>query len=89
MPPIVYGRAKALLGLVPTKPRKPKAPKRLAQVETAGVPGTTSLDGLGSLDKLVETVRALDDDRKRLHEVLHAIYKICDSALHGREISSK
>jgi hypothetical protein len=41
MQPIVYGRAKALLGLVPTKPRQPRkkaepeAPRMLRQVESA------------------------------------------------------
>ncbi|MEQ1631631.1 MAG: hypothetical protein ABL997_04605, partial [Planctomycetota bacterium] len=40
MQPIIYGRAKALLGLVPTKPRQPRAPKieaprLLRQVDSA------------------------------------------------------
>lgn len=84
--PIVYGRAKALLGLVPTKPRKSKRQK---EQEAAAAVLADPMDGLreqttgsmNSIDKLVDTVRALDQDRRKLREVLVAIHEICDRAL--------
>ncbi len=84
--PIVYGRAKALLGLVPTKPRKSKKQK---EQEAAAQQLADPMDGLSeqvtgsmnSIDKLVDTVRALDHDRRKLREVLVAIHEICDRAL--------
>ncbi len=84
MPPIVYGRAKALLGLVPTKPRRPRVepPRMLRQVDSADAAGRMpSLDGIRSLEQLVATVRALENERQRLRAALAAILDTVDEAL--------
>lgn len=84
MPPIVYGRAKALLGLVPTKPRRPKVepPRLLRQVESAGqMDRLPALDGIRSLEQLVATVRALENERQRLRAAMAAILDTVNEAL--------
>jgi hypothetical protein len=97
LPPILYGRAKALLGLVPMKPRtskKQKAaaaasaiaavspPMRLRQVESvAAAAFTQKLDDIRSLDQLVAAVRDIDAERRRLRELLERIVEMIDEAL--------
>ncbi|MGE3173862.1 MAG: hypothetical protein AB7O97_14655 [Planctomycetota bacterium] len=86
MPPIVYGRAKALLGLVPTRPRKPRAPavapRLLRQVDSAAeISRLPTLDGIRSLEQLVVTVRQLEAERQRLLQVLQDVRKAVEDAL--------
>jgi hypothetical protein len=84
VPPIVFGRAKALLGLVPTKPRRARAepPRLLRQVESAAaVSRLPALDGIRSVEQLVQTVRALENERQRLRALLAAIKQSVDEAL--------
>jgi hypothetical protein len=84
MQPIVYGRAKALLGLVPTRPRRRRGepPRLLRQVDSAEqVDRMPALDGIRSLEQLVETVRALEQERIKLRAALAAIQDTVDQAL--------
>lgn len=75
MQPIIYGRAKALLGLVPTKPRQPRAPKieaprLLRQVDSAAdfvrtapaaapAPAATPRTAFDSIGSLEQLISAL------------------------------
>lgn len=95
--PIVYGRAKALLGLVPVKPRQPRAkkmpeaPLSLRQVDSAEamerpMPRPTPQPAptsfsLGSLEQLVTALRELENERQRLRAALAAIQACVDEAL--------
>lgn len=93
--PIVYGRAKALLGLVEVKPRKPRAsqipaaPLSLVQVDSAAsmpriapaMASAPSLDGLGSLEQLIQALRELENERQRLRAALAAIQACVDEAM--------
>lgn len=95
--PIVYGRAKALLGLVPVKPRQPRAkkmpeaPLSLRQVDSAEAmprpaPRPTVQPAqpslaLGSLEQLVTALRELENERQRLRAALAAIQACVDEAL--------
>lgn len=84
MQPIVFGRAKALLGLVPTRPRRPKveAPRLLRQVESAQqVDRLPGLDGIRSVEQLVILVRALEGERIKLRTALTAIQDAVTEAL--------
>jgi len=84
MQPIVYGRAKALLGLVPTRPRRRRGepPRLLRQVDSAEqLDRMPALDGIRSLEQLVETVRALEQERIKLCAALAAIQDTVDQAL--------
>ena len=96
--PIVYGRAKALLGLVEVKPRKPRArpmsdaPMSLVQVDSAALmprvapamASTPSLDGLGSLEQLIQALRELENERQRLRAALAAIQACVDEAMENQ-----
>jgi hypothetical protein len=90
--PVVYGRAKAKLGLVPVKPRgtgkraaaaaaATAAPRSLTQVESAH--GAKHLrrgdDRTG--DQLVAIVQQLDAERRRLRALLERIVAMIDDAL--------
>lgn len=86
--PIMYGRAKAVLGLVPVKPRGKKnaaaaapAPRTLKQVESITTTRGAKGEGTGGLDQLVEVVKSLDADRRRLRAVLERIVAMIDEAL--------
>lgn len=95
--PIVYGRAKALLGLVPVKPRQPRAkkmpeaPLSLRQVDSAEAmprpmprPAAQPAQtslALGSLEQLVTALRELENERQRLRAALAAIQACVDEAL--------
>lgn len=97
LPPILYGRAKALLGLVPMKPRtskkqkaaaaaaaatESKPPMRLRQVESVDAATfARKLDDIRSLDQLVATVREIDAERRRLRDLLERIVDMIDTAL--------
>jgi hypothetical protein len=96
--PIVYGRAKALLGLVEVKPRKPRArpmsdaPMSLVQVDSAAampriapaMASAPSLDGLGSLEQLIQALRELENERQRLRAALAAIQACVDEAMENQ-----
>jgi hypothetical protein len=96
LPPILFGRAKALLGLVPVRPRRTKqeklqqaqaAPRSLKQVETAGglprrpAEAPTRLDGVRSLEHLITTVKEIDAERNRLRTVLQQVLRLLEDAL--------
>jgi hypothetical protein len=96
--PIVFGRAKALLGLVPVKPRQPRAKKvveapiSLRQVESAAAmprpklpAAMPAIDGLGSLEQLITALRDLEAERQRLQDALAAIQACVDEALQEPE----
>ena len=83
--PIVYGRAKALLGLVPTAPRgsgKRAKKKKAAEARRAGPtrrgPGRprTSSNALDTLGTLVTAMKKSDQDRERYKRALEKISKI-------------
>lgn len=77
--PIVYGRAKALLGLVPTAPRGTGRSAKRKKAFAAGqiVPrprkGATPLDTLGNL---VNAMKKSEEDRERYKKALEKISKI-------------
>jgi len=81
IPPILYGRAKAYLGLVPVKPRTPKAPKQevrrgplqLRQVESIVEVQREALKrstGFGSIEELSEQLRQVARERDELQAVV-------------------
>lgn len=91
--PIMYGRAKAVLGLVPVKPRGKKAaaagttphkaaPLQLMQVESVAADRfAKQLENTQSLEQLMTVVRDLDAERKRLRAVLERVIDLLDEAL--------
>ncbi|HEX6812219.1 MAG TPA: hypothetical protein VF384_11390 [Planctomycetota bacterium] len=91
--PIMYGRAKAMLGLVPVKPRgsgKAKkiaaaaeaGPLRLKQVESVAADRFgRQLDEVRNLEQLVAVVKEVDAERRRLRDVLERIVTMIDEAL--------
>lgn len=91
--PIMYGRAKAVLGLVPVKARGQGA-KKAAAAAAAGVPRVLKqvesvaadrfarqLEEVRSLDQLVSVVKELDAERRRLRSLLDRIVAMIDEAL--------
>lgn len=92
--PIMYGRAKAVLGLVPVKPRGKKAAATALKVPTPGVPMqlkqvesvaadrfAKKLDEVRNLEQLVAIVKDLDTERRRLREVIERVVTLLDAAL--------
>lgn len=88
--PIMYGRAKAVLGLVPVKPRgqgkkatsAPAAPRTLKQVESVAADRfNQELENVRSLEQLVSVVKDLDAERRRLRDLLERIVTLIDEAL--------
>jgi hypothetical protein len=90
--PIMYGRAKAMLGLVPVKPRSkgPKAapaptyeaPRSLKQVESVAADRfTQKLEEVRNLEQLVSMVKELDGERRRLRNLLTNLVTMIDEAL--------
>ena len=95
--PIMYGRAKAMLGLVPVRPRgsgknkKPAAapapaaaqpPRSLKQVESVAADRySRQLAEVRSLEELVQAVKQLDAERRRLRALLEQIANTIDEAL--------
>lgn len=91
--PVVYGRAKAKLGLVPVRPRgtgrratataaaAAATPRSLTQVESAykRQPQGRGEDRTG--DQLVAIVKELDAERRRLRALLERIVAMIDEAL--------
>lgn len=96
--PIMYGRAKAVLGLVPVKPRGKKAaggstptrpsmggaPLQLKQVESVAADRfSKKLEEVRSLEQLVAIVKDLDAERRRLRSLLEKVVTMIDEALDG------
>jgi hypothetical protein len=90
--PIMYGRAKAVLGLVPVKPRKKKgdvarpaptgAPMQFRQVESVAADRfAKKLDDVRTLDGLISAVKELDGERRRLRDLLERVVTMIDEAL--------
>lgn len=93
--PIMYGRAKAVLGLVPVKPRTSKKSRAAAAAATQGAPPmqfkqvesvaadrfSKQLDDARSLDHLVAVVKDLDAERRRLRSVLEKVVTMIDEVL--------
>jgi hypothetical protein len=93
--PIMYGRAKAKLGLVPVKPRgqgkraaataaaaTPSAPRVLRQVESVAADRfAQKLEEVRNVEQLVTIVKDLDAERRRLRQVLDRIVALIDEAL--------
>lgn len=91
--PIMYGRAKAVLGLVPVRPRgaakKAAAsaaaeamPRTLKQVESVAADRfSKQLDDVRNLEQLVAAVKELDTERRRLRDLLERIVTMIDEAL--------
>ena len=80
LPPIVYGRAKALLGLVPTKPRKSKK-AREAESNRFKENQDQSFESLRSVEHLVEVARSLHADRERLRQAMREVLNCVEEAL--------
>ena len=92
--PIMYGRAKAMLGLVPVKPRgsgkarkaasaaAEAGPLRLKQVESVAADRFgRQLEDVRNLEQLVAVVKEFDAERRRLRDVLQRISSMIDEAL--------
>jgi hypothetical protein len=90
--PIMYGRAKAVLGLVPVRPRGKKAlaapiaptgvPMQLKQVDSVAADRfTRQLDEVRSLEQLISAVKDLDAERRRLRGALERAIALLDEAL--------
>ena len=95
--PIMYGRAKAVLGLVPVRPRgskkaaaeaptheapAPAMPRMLKQVESVAADRfSKKLEEVRNLDQLVAAVKELDAERRRLRALLENIVTMIDEAL--------
>lgn len=95
--PIMYGRAKAVLGLVPVRPRGSKkaaaeasaheapaqvVPRMLKQVESVAADRfSKKLEEVRNLDQLVAAVKELDAERRRLRTLLEKVVSMIDEAL--------
>jgi hypothetical protein len=84
--PIMYGRAKALLGLVPVAPRGTKKKAKKAPIPPRGKvvrrnDRVGSAGPLDSLQDLIADMQAVARDRDRYREALEQIGKIIDAAL--------
>jgi len=95
--PIMYGRAKAVLGLVPVRPRgskkevarastheaaAPALPRMLKQVESVAADRfSKKLEEVRNLDQLVAAVKELDAERRRLRALLEKVVAMIDEAL--------
>jgi hypothetical protein len=88
--PIMYGRAKALLGLVPVAARGAgKNRKPSTRITPTTRPSTSSEDSFGkqldsvrSVQDLVQIIKQLDDERQRLRSVLEQIADSIHEVLH-------
>jgi len=95
--PIMYGRAKALLGLVPVRPRGQGKNRTAAKAKAAATLGnyaatqpdqfSKQLDSVQSVEDLVRIVKQLDGERRRLRGLLEHIANSIDEALDQPAIS--
>ena len=88
--PIMYGRAKALLGLVPTRPRKEKAGKaRQGSLRKTTPRRSARSHGNGSVEDFEgQLVRAITDiqerataDSQRLRDAIRKAIEVVEAAL--------
>lgn len=89
--PIMYGRAKALLGLVPVAPRgqgKNRKASKLTSQQTLKQADSASADQFGeqlsrvrNVEDLVQIIKHLDGERRRLRSLLQNIANSIDEAL--------
>jgi hypothetical protein len=94
--PIMYGRAKAMLGLVPVKPRgtakkakaeaaaaaQQAAPRVLRQVESVAADRfAQKLEEVRNLEQLIAIFKDLDAERRKLRNLLDRIVAMIDEAL--------
>jgi hypothetical protein len=89
--PVMYGRAKALLGLVPVAPRgqgKNRKPTKLTPQQTLKQADATSADQFGhqlarvrNATDLVQIIKHIDDERRRLRGLLETVANTIDEAL--------
>ena len=88
--PIMYGRAKALLGLVPVAPRgqgknrksKLTSQQTLKQADAASADQfSQQLSRVRNVDDLVQIIKHLDGERRRLRGLLENIANSIDEAL--------
>jgi hypothetical protein len=87
----MYGRAKALLGLVPVAPRgqgKNRKPTKLTPQQTLKQADATSADQFGqqlarvrNATDLVQIIKHIDDERRRLRGLLETVANTIDEAL--------
>lgn len=97
--PIMYGRAKALLGLVPVRPRgQGKNRTAAARAKAANTLGSTTptppdkfskqLERVRNVEDLVKIVKHLDGERRRLRGLLERIANSIDESLDHTEAQS-
>ena len=89
--PIMYGRAKALLGLVPVAPRgqgKNRKPTKLKPQQALKQADAASADQFSqqlarerNVNDLVQIIKHIDDERRRLRGLLETIANTIDEAL--------
>ena len=86
--PIMYGRAKALLGLVPVRPRgqgknrKKQGVAGLTRAESASAEQfAKQLEAVQDLDALRAIARQLDQERRQLREALERLAQLIDESL--------
>ena len=82
--PIMYGRAKALLGLVPVAPRGSKkkgASARTAKKKATRSTARTDTGPLDSLHDLIADMKEVARDRDRYQQALQKISQILESTL--------
>ncbi len=83
--PIMYGRAKAKLGLVEVAPRgsrKKAAEAKANNARRASSPANLSANGpMGSLEAVIQAMKTGEEARKRYRDALERIADIIDEAL--------
>ncbi len=83
--PILYGRAKALLGLVPVAPRGSKKVakkvRKSSQKDAAAVPSASPDTPLESLSAVIEAMKACELQREAYRKTLEEIAEIIRRAL--------
>jgi hypothetical protein len=95
----MYGRAKALLGLVPVRPRgQGKNRTAAARAKAANTLGSTTptppdkfskqLERVRNVEDLVKIVKHLDGERRRLRGLLERIANSIDESLDHTEAQS-
>lgn len=97
--PIMYGRAKALLGLVPVRPRgqgknrTAAARAKAANTLNSATPAppdkiSQQLESVRNVEDLVRIVKHLDGERRRLRGLLERIANSIDEVLDSTEAQS-
>lgn len=80
--PIMYGRAKAKLGLVEVAPRGSRKKAREAALAASGLESRLKADdAAGSIEAVIEAMKAGDAARQRYRDALVKIQGILEKAL--------